>query len=249
MSDQTQDQEVRESALDRAADWPNSEYGLAYREPRKYRGRHVYTMAFIVGLGWGAARVFWGGSWNWLMVAVAGGILLYFYRARSTTRSQYHARLFVGLMVTTTIVAWAFSWSVGRYVISRDEIHSDPIMFYTAAAYWYDHFEYLPGDSTLSNNQPPLKANGLNQPEAADLWIIDYTHKATHSQKREILRWYIRQPGTQPARTIRANQIPRFYEFLWLAAICWLIHRYLDVKKLDHNDSASDEEVINWIED
>lgn len=202
-----------------------------------------------VGMAWGVASVFTGWRLAWVALGVAVVVAMAWKPAayEPSIKSAFWAVLLVFLSAG---VALGTATMVGKQHISGRELKTDPGLLQSAVRDWmYVNDEITdplaqvepveeqvqssedasndqgPTDTQDANEQEPPEAEPAPPPIRTEVLVRERIANMDEAGQRDIVAWYVRQPGGQQGRQSAVTRAWRAMDIVWLLASGWIAFR------------------------
>ncbi len=225
---------------------------LVYGSEPTYR-RSAVGWAVLIALGagmvWGLASVWLNMKLAWLALGVAVVVAMA-WRGAAYEPSRKTAVGSAALLLLAAAAAWGTGAMVGRQHISGSELKYDPGLLTSAVRDWMftqgeieDPLAEVETDHDADDTDtddpdgPPALDEATEdeaeqvQPEDApppirpEAQVRRRIAEMTDAQKREVMAWYVNQPGGQAARRKVAQRAWGLLDYAWIAAGAFLAFR------------------------
>lgn len=202
-----------------------------------------------VGMAWGIASVFTGWRLAWAALGVAVVIAMAWKPAayEPSVKSAVWAVLLVFLSAG---VALGTATMVGKQHVSGRELRTDPGLLKSAVRDWMyandeitdplavleqaklDAQETIDADEpgqdsaeTQATEEPQAEPEPAPKPVRTEVLVRERIANMDEAGQRDIVAWYVRQPGGQQGRQSTVTRAWRVMDAVWLLAAGWIAFR------------------------
>lgn len=215
---------------------------LVYGTPSTYRASEVrwaIGAALAAGIVWGLLSV--GSGWRLVWLApLIGAALGWVWRPAAYEPTQKTATWAVALMLLAALLSWATAATIGGRYISGRELTRDPGLVHTATHYWmFTHDQFpkpvLPSDDNAGFEES-TEVEEVILPIRTDLLVQQRIAEMDTAAKREVVAWYLAQPGGDAARQSATRHGWRLMDLAWITIACWLALRIASSGIVEEDD-------------